>query len=316
MSASKKTNYPIKVGIPKALLYYKYAQLWESFFHFLDIDYIVSPDTNKDIIAKGINLAVDETCLSSKIYLGHVAWLMDRCDYILVPRISNFGKTGTVCTKHQAIYDVVKNTFREQDINLLHYNIDRDNLEAEVIAFVKMGNLIGKTRSQSLFAYWNAKQAQKTENAVALKAQQQLLEKDRIKILIIAHRYNIYDKYIGEPIIRTLHSLDTIPINGTIVDEKRAIQKSVQLSETLPWVFNKELLGSIAEYRDSVDGIILMSSFPCGPDSMVNEIIIRRVKDKPILNLVLDGQEGGAGLETRLESFVDIIKFRRNDSIG
>jgi predicted nucleotide-binding protein (sugar kinase/HSP70/actin superfamily) len=65
-----------------------------------------------------------------------------------------------------------------------------------------------------------------------------------------------------------------------------------------------------------VDGIILLSSFPCGPDSMVNEIILRKVQNKPILNLILDGQEGSAGMETRLESFVDIIKYRRSGSIG
>ena len=316
MNTTTSDNNRIKIGIPKALLYFKYAQLWESFLHALDIDYIVSPDTNREILAKGINVAVDETCLSSKIYLGHVVWLMDKCDYILVPRISNFGKVGTVCTKHQAIYDVVKSTFRDSDLKLLHYNIDRANSEKEVGAFVKMGAFLGKKKAQSLFAYWNAKQAQRLENLVALREQKRLLGEDKIKILIIAHRYNIYDKYIGEPIMRTLRELGTIPINGSIVDEKTAIQKSALLSETLPWVFNKELLGAIAEYRDDVDGIILMSSFPCGPDSMVNEIIIRRVKDKPILGLILDGQEGGAGLETRLESFVDIIKFRRNDSIG
>ena len=30
----------------------------------------------------------------------------------------------------------------------------------------------------------------------------------------------------------------------------------------------------------------------------------------PILNLVLDSQSGTAGVETRLESFIDIIRFK------
>ena len=76
------------------------------------------------------------------------------------------------------------------------------------------------------------------------------------------------------------------------------------------------MVGAIELYKDKVDGIILMSSFPCGPDSLVNEIILRRVKGIPILNLVLDGQEGSAGLETRLESFVDIIKIKKEDQHG
>ena len=49
---------------------------------------------------------------------------------------------------------------------------------------------------------------------------------------------------------------------------------------------------------------------PCGPDSMVNELIARRVKRVPMLNLVLDSQSGTAGIETRLESFIDIIRFK------
>ena len=72
-----------------------------------------------------------------------------------------------------------------------------------------------------------------------------------------------------------------------------------------------ELLGSIAKYHNDVDGIILLTAFPCGPDSMINEMIIRRIKDRPILNLLLDSQDGNAGIETRLESFIDIIRFRK-----
>ncbi|MPN06691.1 hypothetical protein SDC9_153947 [bioreactor metagenome] len=53
-----------------------------------------------------------------------------------------------------------------------------------------------------------------------------------------------------------------------------------------------------------------MSAFPCGPDSMVDEMIIRKFNGIPILNLILDDQDGTAGLETRLESFIDILNFK------
>ena len=39
-------------------------------------------------------------------------------------------------------------------------------------------------------------------------------------------------------------------------------------------------------------------------------MIIRRFSGKPILNMVLDDQDGTAGVETRLESFIDILKFK------
>lgn len=43
----------MKIGIPKGLLYYRYETLWKTFFSELGIDYIVSPDTNKEIMNSG-----------------------------------------------------------------------------------------------------------------------------------------------------------------------------------------------------------------------------------------------------------------------
>ena len=44
---------------------------------------------------------------------------------------------------------------------------------------------------------------------------------------------------------------------------------------------------------------------------MVNEIISRNFQELPVLTLILDAQNGTAGIETRLESFVDILKFKK-----
>jgi predicted nucleotide-binding protein (sugar kinase/HSP70/actin superfamily) len=121
------------IGIPKALLYYKYSHLWEGFFDSLGVEYVQSPDTNRDILSRGMSLAVDESCLSFKTYMGHVDWLTDRCDMIFVPRVSNFGRPGTVCTRFQALYDIVKNTLRDRDIALLHYNYDQSAKENEIV---------------------------------------------------------------------------------------------------------------------------------------------------------------------------------------
>ena len=82
------------------------------------------------------------------------------------------------------------------------------------------------------------------------------------------------------------------------------------MSPTCKWEINREILGGIVQHEYDVDGMILLSAFPCGPDAMVNEIITRRVKGVPMLNLVLDSQTGTAGVETRLESFIDIIRLK------
>ena len=85
------------------------------------------------------------------------------------------------------------------------------------------------------------------------------------------------------------------------------------LSNTLYFLYSKENIGSIVNYKSAIDGIIFLSSFPCGPDSLVNELVIRKVDDMPIINLILDESTSTSGLYTRLESFIDIVKARQDN---
>ena len=103
----------IRIGIPRGLLYYRDYILWKTFFEGIGCTLILSPPTNKGIIDKGGNISIDESCLPAKIYLGHVKELSQKCDYILVPRICNYGKGNRVCMKFNGIYDVVNNLFED-----------------------------------------------------------------------------------------------------------------------------------------------------------------------------------------------------------
>ena len=86
-------------------------------------------------------------------------------------------------------------------------------------------------------------------------------------------------------------------------------------SPTCRWIVSEEIVGGVYLWKEKVDGIILVSAFPCGPDSMTNELLIRRIRGIPILTLVLDTQSGMAGIETRLESFLDIIRFQKGETV-
>jgi len=301
----------MKVGIPKAFLYYRYRTLWETFFEALNIEVVLSPDTNREILNRGTMYAIDETCLSSKIYLGHVHYLLNRCDRIFVPRISNFGKDGILCTKFEALYDIVRNTFRDQSPRLLDFDIDVRRSKGELKAFMHLGRKLNRSRPAVFRAYLLAKQAERQTAIEEVRAQNELLLKDGLKILIVGHAYNVYDKMIGAPVLKILRELGATPIIADISDRRKARERCFELTESLPWMYNRELVGAVLEYKDRVDGIILMSAFPCGPDSLVNEILLRRVRGIPMLNLLMDSQQAEAGIETRLESFVDIIRFQR-----
>ena len=56
-----------------------------------------------------------------------------------------------------------------------------------------------------------------------------------------------------------------------------------------------------------IDGIIFISTYPCGIDTLVNNLAILKNKEIPMLNIILDETINELNLETKLESFIDII---------
>ena len=65
--------------------------------------------------------------------------------------------------------------------------------------------------------------------------------------------------------------------------------------------------------KGKIDGIIALSAFGCGPDSlMVDEIAYHAKHMKmPMLHLTIDEHTGEAGFVTRLEAFVDMLTRRK-----
>ena len=301
----------MKIGIPRALLYYRYHVLWNTFFQELGIETVISPHTNKTLMDAGSHYAIDENCLSSKLFFGHVSALEGKCDAVFVPRIANYGKDGVMCSRFEGLYDMAVNTFRDHDIDFVTCNVDIQQKCPEEQAYIMLGVSLGASKSKAREAYQKSYQAWQAAQKAHIAEEEARLHDDRIKILVVGHSYNLYDEYIGKPILKGIEQVDAVPSRSDAVDLKQAQENSLNICKSVPWIMSRELLGSIAKYHNDVDGIILLTAFPCGPDSMINEMIIRRIKDRPILNLLLDSQDGNAGIETRLESFIDIIRFRK-----
>ncbi|QGP93518.1 hypothetical protein MGLY_29300 [Neomoorella glycerini] len=65
--------------------------------------------------------------------------------------------------------------------------------------------------------------------------------------------------------------------------------------------------------RNGFDGVIQLAPFTCIPEIVAKSILPRVSRDLgiPILSLTIDEQTGRAGVETRLEAFVDLLRQRR-----
>ena len=303
------------VGLPQALLYHRYAPLWTAFFQAIGRTPIVSSPTDRRTVEAGSSLSNDECCLASKIYMGHVASLIGKCDGIFVPCIDNVGHFRSFCTKFQALPDMVANTFEKEAPVIVSCQVN-DTVEHIGMrdAFLQLADDFGIPTRQGRQAWKQALHAQQQAESEAAAQQHAVLqqrEQDDIVILLAAHPYLSHDPFMGGALEDMLENMGVTLLHADRCDRKRALQKSFEFSGTLPWLVNREIIGAIMQLHDQVDGILLVSAFPCGPDSMTDDAILRCIQGKPILNLTVDAQTGTAGLETRIESFVDILRYQK-----
>jgi predicted nucleotide-binding protein (sugar kinase/HSP70/actin superfamily) len=63
---------------------------------------------------------------------------------------------------------------------------------------------------------------------------------------------------------------------------------------------------------------VQLAPFACIPEIVAKSIIpsISRDLDIPVLTLFIDEQTGKAGVQTRLEAFVDLLQKKRDTRIG
>ena len=298
------------VGIPKALLYYRYHVMWDAFFREIGVETVVSPDTDRAILDAGSAKAVDEMCLSAKIFLGHVDRLIGWCDYILIPRIVNYGRRHEMCSTFAGMYDIARNVYRRTDQKFLTLNIDEMEGHGEEEAYREMAAALGVPDKLAKKAYKAAVKADNADWKARIKEQEALAHKAGTRVLVAGHSYVLEDPYFGEPVIRSLQNLGVTVLRADITERSSAVKRAEKFSPTMKWEYSREIIGGLLDSREA-DGIVFVSAFPCGPDSMVTEMFLRKNHDLPALNLTLDAQSGTAGLETRLESFTDILNRRK-----
>ena len=115
---------PLRIGIPRALIYYKFATMWETFFTQLGATVVISPETTKKVREVAIEIAPDEDCYSTKILHGHIMELKDKVDYLFVPRFGSKHETDVGCPKFIGLADVLRSLYPDlPELIAPHYNV-------------------------------------------------------------------------------------------------------------------------------------------------------------------------------------------------
>ncbi|MEO0098175.1 MAG: acyl-CoA dehydratase activase-related protein [candidate division WOR-3 bacterium] len=273
----------MRLGIPRALQYYYHYPIYEKYLRGKGFTLILSPETNKEIKEKGLKLAPPEICLPVKVYIGHCAELKDKVDALFVPRVVRRlinGKPYYGCPKTLGLPDLIRATFPE--IKVFELVIDEKEKEKQILGEIKIPGLNLKKRPESLW------------------------------VMLIAHPYLLFDSGLNFDLIKKIEE------NGVSVLTPFSLElERTNFLETsdIAWFYEQHLLRAAwaAKERKS-SGVILFSSFGCGTSAVTNEIIIRKIirsAEIPVLNLMVDEHTQETGIETRIESFLEIIKRKK-----
>ena len=136
-----------------------------------------------------------------------------------------------------------------------------------------------------------------------------------LSVVIMGHGYNLFDERISMNIIKKLEKMDVKVYTSLDVSHECAISSIRELGEIQYWANELELTGTAAYYllNNKVDGIVALSAFGCGPDSLMVDEMSYHCKEKgmPLIHLTIDEHTGEAGFVTRLEAFVDMLMRKK-----
>ena len=320
------------VGIPKALLYYNFYPMWKTFFEGVGANVIVSQETNKKIVDDGIKSCVDSACLPVKTYLGHVIDLIEKkVDYIFIPRVVSVEPKKYLCSKFLGLPDFVKSSIDNLQ-NIIDAEINLYNGEkAFKKEAIKIGNIFTYDNKKILQSYYNALNIQKEFEDIMKRGYTateafRILETKKIndkvftnydiKIGLLGHSYDIMDNYISMGIVDRLKNMGVKIYTIEMLSEDQIYYGISKLSKDMFWKYERDILGAGLFFLENnyVDGVISVAAFGCGPDSLTEDYLERMYKRKktiPFMQLTIDEHTGEAGILTRIEAFIDLLKYKK-----
>ena len=325
----------LKVGIPRALHFYRYFPFWKKLLEGLGTEIVLSPPTSKKIVEEGVQMGFGELCIPMKIYYGHVLHLIENhpeLDYLFVPRYVSEVKDAYFCPKFLSLPDVIR--ILPNVLNMLNFEVNVKEFPITQ-AIVDLGKQLGVGREKALEAYKNATAYFKEYHDFLRKGAPinhalRLVERDRpftlpkkkpqgdIKFLLLGHSYNVCDTYINLDFQKKLRDQGIKVITIENLPESY-FKEPVIVNRKLRnyWRHEEEIMQAIRYFltkgRDEIDGVIFLISFACGPDSLISELIMRDMKVVriPFLDIIMDEHSGEAGLLTRIESFTEMIRRKK-----
>lgn len=343
----------IKIGIPKALLYYYYFPFWLKLFSELGVEVVVSDNSSRELLDQGVKKSLAEICVPIKVMVGHILNLeQKKVDFIFLPRFKSIQKNLVLCPKFLGLPDMIKHSLTKLKTPLI---IDQIDSETEVIdqysnyqklaAVLETSEKEMKSALEAAADFWqryrkllkqgylidyfaNIKTMTKLEQKIVeaeleiSQPQNNLVKpaagEELIEIAVIGYVYNVFDHYLNMNIINKLKEMGVKVYTFSMVAEDVIAAKLAELRKPMFWQFSNKLYGAAEHYLENnkIDGLIHLTAFGCGPDSILGQILeIDAPKhNKSFMTLRIDEQTGESHLITRIEAFIDLLRLKKESN--
>jgi len=182
--------------------------------------------------------------------------------------------------------------------------------------FVEIGRRLGITNEKDIrTAFRNAVKIQEEYQDELFETGKLFLERlkenpDETAIVLVGRPYNAFTEFTNKGIPRKFASRGIYVIPYDMFDYRKEI-----IDDDQYWEGGKKIL-KVARLikREPQLFATYISNFSCGPDSMLLTTFRTIMGTKPSLTLELDGHTADAGINTRIDAALDIIKNYRKIS--
>ncbi|RJQ49926.1 MAG: CoA protein activase [Nitrospiraceae bacterium] len=310
-----------RIGIPRIFFFHDFLPFWSALLWELGFEVELSAGTNRQIINKGVENILAESCFPHKVAHGHIRDLLDKkVDAVFLPSFINFNPDGEstrsfACPYAQTMPYIAGIAFG--GIRLLkpviNFERGRSYLVDEIYRSLKPFHI---TKRAIKKAMEKADEAQR-EFVSAIKTRGRgLLDGITEKTLIIAGRsYNASDSGINLEIPKKLAALgvfsipmDYLPLESVDISAKWA---------NMYWRSGQNILRAAEIIRDNPKLFALyIGNFSCGPDSFIQHFFDETMQGKPYLHIEIDEHSADAGVITRCEAFLDSIEQQERSNEG
>ena len=309
-----------ELGVPRTMIYREMLPFFSAFYQTLGFDVLLSGQSNKKIIHKGVEVVVNEPCFPIKVAHGHLAELMDRgIKRIALPAVVNLNapehslEYGMVCPYSQtlAYTSPAALDFAGRGVELIstpvHFGFGEKIMRKDLKSLAReLGGRGGDVNAA--IAAGHKAQADfyariKQRGREVLKA----MGPDELGMVIVSRPYNGGDPGLNLGIPHKMRNLGVWPIPMDFLDLDEDLGRE-DLAE-MYWRYGQKILAAGHLVRnDPRLYAVYITNFGCGPDSFIGHFFHQIMEGKPFLEIEVDEHSADVGAITRLEAFLDSLK--------